>query len=140
MAMISFLQGGIGLPAIDLGHILKETFNHVHGADVYSLVWGNAAFNVGGILLALIWVCFLQTRVPGNWFIQGLLYGIFISLIAGLIISPLFARAAGETFGIFYTNTWIPGLILLAGALMHIVYGVTLTLCLNVAGVNGLKK
>lgn len=136
MAMISFLQGGIGLPAIDLGHILKETFNHVHGEEVYSLIWGNAAFNVGGILMALIWVVFLQNRIPGNWLLQGVIYGILISLLAGLVISPLFARAAGETFGIFYMDTWIPGLIILAGIVMHLAYGITLTLCLKVAGVN----
>ena len=136
MTMVSFLQGGIGLPAIDIGHILRETFNHVHGEQVYSLVWGNAAFNAGGVLMALIWVVFLQNRIPGNWFVQGLIYGILISLVSGLVISPLFARAAGETFGIFYAATWIPGLILLAAILMHLTYGVTLTLCLKVAGVD----
>lgn len=135
MAMVSFLQGGIGLPAIDIGHILKETFNHVHGAEVYTLIWGNAAFNIGGILMALIWVVFLQKRIPGNWFIQGIIYGILISLLAGLVISPLFARAAGESFGIFYMNTWIPGLILLAGVVMHLSYGIALTLSLKIAGV-----
>lgn len=136
MAMISFLQGGIGLPAIDIGHILKQTFNHVHGQEVYSLMWGNAAFNIGGILMALFWVAFLQKRIPGNWFIQGIIYGILITLFAGLVISPLFARAAGETFGIFYLNTWVPGLLMLAGVVMHIGYGVTLSICLKVAGVN----
>lgn len=136
MTMVSFLQGGIGLPAIDIGHILKETFNHVHGREVYSLIWGNAAFNVGGVLMALFWVVFLQNRIPGNWIIQGIIYGILISIAAGLVISPLFARAAGETFGIFYTDTWIPGKILVAGILMHLAYGVTLSLCLKVAGVD----
>lgn len=135
MTMVSFLQGGIGLPAIDIGHILKQTFNHVHGEEVYSLIWGNAAFNAGGVLMALFWVAFLQNRIPGNWFIQGIIYGILISIVAGLVISPLFARAAGESFGIFYTDTWIPGKILVAGVLMHITYGVSLTLCLKVAGV-----
>lgn len=135
MTMVSFLQGGIGLPAIDIGHILKQTFNHVHGEEVYSLIWGNAAFNVGGVLMALFWVAFLQNRIPGNWIIQGIIYGIVISIVTGLIISPLFARAAGETFGLFYTDTWIPGKILVAGVLMHITYGVSLTLCLKVAGV-----
>ncbi len=139
MAMVSFLQGGIGLPAIDIGHILKETFNHVHGHEVYTLMWGNAAFNIGGILMALIWVAFLQKRIPGNWLIQGIIYGILITIVAGVIISPLFARAAGETFGIFYLNTWIPGLILLSGILMHLSYGIALTLSLKVAGVEGMK-
>lgn len=136
MTMISFLQGGIGIPAIDIGHILKETFNHVHGDEVYSLIWGNAAFNVGGVLMALFWVAFLQNRIPGNWIIQGLIYGILITVVVGLIIAPLFSTAAGEPFGIFYSATWIPGLIFLGGILMHIGYGITLTLCLKVAGVS----
>ncbi|WP_234570916.1 hypothetical protein [Rhodohalobacter sp. 614A] len=140
MTMVSFLQGGIGLPAIDIGHILKQTFNHVHGDEVYSLIWGNAAFNVGGVLMALFWVAFLQNRIPGNWFIQGIIYGIIISVVTGLVISPLFAKAAGESFGIFYTDTWIPGLILIGGIVMHISYGITLTLCLKVAGVNGVDQ
>ena len=138
MTMVSFLQGGIGLPAIDIGHILKQTFNHVHGQEVYSLIWGNAAFNVGGVLMALFWVVILQNRIPGNWLIQGIIYAVIISVVTGLIISPLFARAAGESVGIFYTDTWIPGLILLAGLVMHLGYGITLTYCLKVAGVDRL--
>lgn len=140
MAMTSFLQGGIGLPPIDIGHILKETFNYVHGEQVYSLMWGNAAFNIGGILMALVWVSFLQKRIPGNWLIQGIILGILISLLAGLVISPLFARAAGETFGIFYLNTWIPGLIILSGIVMHLSYALTLTLCLKVARVESIER
>lgn len=139
MTMISFLQGGIGLPAIDIGHILKTSFNHVHEVEVYTLFWGNVAFYTGGMLMALIWVAFLQNRIPGNWLIQGIIYGILISVVAGLLISPLFAKAAGESVGIFYTDTWVPGLILLAGIGMHLGYGVTLTLCLKVAGVDGLE-
>lgn len=135
MTMVSFLQGGIGLPAIDIGHILKETFNYVHGQEVYSLIWGNAAFNIGGVLMALIWVVLLQNRIPGNWLIQGIIYAVIISVATGLIISPLFARAAGESVGVFYTDTWIPGLIILAGLVMHLSYGITLTYCLKVAGV-----
>jgi len=138
MTMFSFLQAGIGLPAIDLGHILKESFNYVHADEPYSLIWGNAAYNVGGVLMALIWVSFLQNRIPGNWIIQGIVYGITISIVVGLIIAPIVSLAAGDSFGIFYMDTWAPGLILLSGLVMHIGYGISLALCLKVAGVNGL--
>lgn len=140
MTMISFLQSGIGLPAIDLGHILKESFNHVHGEELYSLVWGNVAYNVGGILMALIWVSFLQNRIPGNWLIQGILYGIIISVVMGMVVSPLVSSAAGESFGVFYTDTWAPGLILAGGLVMHLSYGLTLTLSLKIAGVRGIER
>jgi len=140
MTMIAFLQSGVGLPAIDLGHILKESFNHVHGGEPYSLAWGNAAYNAGGVLMALIWVSFLQSRFPGNWVIQGILFGVLISVVMGLVVSPLVSGAAGESFGLFYTDTWAPGLILVAGLVMHLGYGLTLALSLKIAGVNGIEE
>lgn len=140
MAMISFLQGGIGLPTIDVGHILKESFNHVHSGTPYTILWGNTAYFVVGVLLALIWVVFLQKKIPGNWLIQGLIYGIVISLIAGLIVAPLASLAAGDPFGIFYSDTWIPGRIIIAGLTMHLGYGVILTMCLKYAGVYGIDE
>ncbi len=138
MAMIAFLQGGFGLPTIDVGHILKQSFNFVHVNEPYSIGWGNVAYFVVGIKLALIWVVFLQQRVPGNWLVQGIIYGVLISLVAGLIVGPLASRAAGDDFGLFYANTWVPGLMMLAGIIMHIGYGLTLSLCLKYAGVRGI--
>ncbi len=135
MAMITFLLGGIGFPVIDVGHILTESFNHVHESDPYHIIWGNLAYNIGGVLLALFWVAFLQNRIPGNLIIQGIGYGILISILAGLFVSPFVALSAGESFGLFYSNTWVPGKMIIAGLLMHIGYGLTLMLCLKVAGV-----
>jgi hypothetical protein len=140
MTIISFLQGGIGLPVIDVGHILKESFNHVHGTQIYSIGWGILAFMIVGILLALFWVVFLHNRIPGNWLVKGIIYAVIISVIAGLVISPITMMSAGESVGIFYSQTWIPGKIMLAGFIMHIGYGVVLMLCLKIAGVNGLEE
>jgi len=139
MAMVAFLQSGIGLPVIDVGHILNASFNEIHGSKAYHIFFGNLAFNIGGILLALVWVVYLQKRIPGNWLIQGLIFGVLISIFAGLIVSPFVSAAAGEPFGIFYSNTWVPGKFIFAGLLMHVVYGVVLTQSLKVAGVNDLN-
>jgi hypothetical protein len=138
MAMIAFVQGGFGLPVIDVGHILKEAFNHVHDTNPYDILWGNAAYYIIGVLLAFIWVLFLQRRTPGNWLVQGILFGVAISIVSGMIVAPLVSLSAGDSFGIFYTDTWIPGRILVAGLIMHIAYGIILTLCLKYAGVNGI--
>lgn len=139
MAMVAFLQGAISLPVIDVGHILTESFNHVHESDPYHIVFGNLAFNLIGIGLALIWVVYLQNRIPGNWLVQGVIYGVIISVIAGLVISPIVSISAGESFGIFYSDTWVPGKLIIAGLLMHIVYGIVLTQSLKIAGVNGVN-
>lgn len=139
MQMIAFLQAGFGLPLIDIGHFLTETFNHIHQSDIYSILWGNAAYQVIGIILAFIWVVFLQRRVPGNWAVHGIIYGIVLSLVAALVVSPLVSAAAGNSFGIFYSQTWFPGRMLLAGLIMHLGYGLVLMLGLTYAGVNGLE-
>jgi hypothetical protein len=136
MAMIAFLLGGIGFPAIDIGYILTESFNYSLPGDPYHIIFGNIAYNLGGILVALIWVAFLQHKIPGNWIVQGLIYGLVISVVAGLVISPFVSMAAGEDFGLFYTNTWFPGRMIFAGLFMHLSFGLTLTLCLKVADVN----
>lgn len=139
MAMVAFLQGAIGLPVIDIGHILTESFNHVHDSAPYHIVFGNLAFNIIGVGLAIIWVVYLQKRIPGNWRVQGVFYGVIISVIAGLIVFPVVSVAAGESFGIFYSETWVPGKLIIAGLLMHIAYGIVLTQSLKIAGVDGVN-
>lgn len=135
MAMISFLQGGIGLPVIDVGYILTQSFNHVHDTTPYSIFWGNMAYNVGGILLALVWVQYFQERIPGNWLVKALIFGASITILAGLLISPFVALSAGESFGVFYSNTWFPGKIILAGLTMHLGYAIALMMSLKASGV-----
>jgi hypothetical protein len=137
MTIISFLQGGLGLPVIDVGYILTETFNNVHRGAPYSIFWGNMAYNIIGVMLALFWVAFLHEKIPGNWLAKGVIYGIAISFIAGALVSPLAMLAGGDNVGIFYYDTWIPFRILIAGLTMHIGYGLVLMLSLKVAGVNG---
>lgn len=135
MSMVAFLSGGFGLPVIDVGHTLQQVFNHIHPHNPYTIAWGNAAYYTGGVLLALIWVVFLDERIPGNWLIRGIIYGITISIFAGLVISPVVSMAGGEPFGIFYIDTWFPVLTTLAGLIMHLSYGITLLLCLEYSGI-----
>lgn len=135
MSMISFLQGGLGLPTIDVGHILKENFNYIHPNNPYTIMWGNVAYFIVGVLLALFYVVELQKRLPKNWVISGVIYGIIISLIAGLIVAPLASLSAGDPFGVFYSDTWMPFRVFIAGLTMHIGYGFALLLCLKYAGV-----
>lgn len=139
MAMIGFMQGGFGLPVIDVGHILTESFNHALLTHPYHIIYGNMAYNIMGIILALIYVAFLQERMPGNWLVQGVIYGFIISILASLLVSPFVSMAAGQSVGLFYTETWVPGLMILAALFMHLGYGITLMLCLKVAGVKGMN-
>ena len=89
----------------------------------------------------LIWVALLQHPGSGRLVCAGddLRHCDFLRLRTHPFL-PSCRLAAGEWFGFFYLNTWVPALLLLAGVIMHIAYGITLMICLKFAGVKGLDS
>ncbi len=134
MTLTGFLQSGLGLAAMDVGAMLAGNMTAAHPDMSYSLVAGNLSHFAIGVLLALIWVAFLQERVPGNWIVKGIVYALVLTLAAVVVVVPL---AAGV--GIFFTNTPAPGRMLLAATAPHLAYGLCLTLSLQVAGVGATR-
>lgn len=129
MTMAGFWQSGIGLPALDAGAMLAANMTSAHPEVPYTLVGGNVAHVAIGLVLALLWVTVLRRRVPGNWIVQGFVYGILLTVVAAALVVPL---AAGV--GIFFSNTPVPVRMLLAAAVTHVTFGLTLTLSLELAG------
>ena len=127
MTMTGFWQSGVGLPAMDVAAMLAG--NMTPDAP-YTLAAGNVAHFGIGVLVALIWVALLQARIPGNWIVQGLVYGVLVTVVAAAVVFPL---AAGV--GIFFSNTPAPGRMLLGATVPHLTYGLALTLSLRLAGV-----
>ncbi len=134
MTMTGFWQSGLGLAAIDVGAMVTGSMTAAHPNTPYPLVAGNLAHFANGVMLALIWVAFLQRRVPGNWIVQGLVYALIAQLAAWVVVAPL---AFGV--GLFFTNTPAPGRMMLATAVVHVAYGLSLTLSLKVAGVEAVR-
>lgn len=129
MTMTGFWQAGAGLPAVDVGAMLAGNMTSAHPDSPYGLAAGNLAHFANGVLLAFIWVAFLQEHAPGGWILQGVLYAILTTLAAALVVVPLAAGA-----GVFFTNTPMPLQMTLASTVIHLAYGLTLTLSLRVAG------
>ena len=127
MTMTGFWQSGVGLPTMDVAAMLAG--NMMPDAP-YTLAAGNVAHFGIGVLVALIWVALLQARIPGNWIVQGLVYGVLVTVVAAAVVFPL---AAGV--GIFFSNTPAPGRMLLGATVPHLTYGLSLTLSLRLAGV-----
>ncbi len=130
MTVTGFWQSGLGLAAMDVGATLAGNMTAAHPDMPYSLVAGNLSHFATGVLAALIWVAFLQKRVPGNWIVQGIGYALVLTLAAVMVVIPL---AAGV--GVFFTNTPAPGWMLLSATTPHLAYGLSLTLSLQVAGI-----
>ncbi len=134
MTMTGFWQSGLGLAALDVGAMITASMTAAHPDAPYTLVAGNLVHFANGIILALVWVAFLQERVPGNWIVQGLVYAFIATLGAWMVVAPL---AFGV--GLFFTNTPAPGQSMLATAAVHVAYGLSLTLSLKVAGVRAVR-
>ncbi len=130
MTMTGFWQSGLGLAAIDVGAMIAGSMTAAHPDAPYTLVVGNLAHFANGVILALIWVAFLQERVPGNWIVHGLVYALITQLGAWVIVAPM---AFGV--GLFFTNTPAPGWMMLSTLVIHVAYGLSLTLSLKLAGV-----
>ncbi len=134
MTMTGFWQSGLGIPAVDVGAMIADSMTAAHPDAPYTLVAGNLVHFANGVILALIWVAFLQQRVPGNWLVQGLVYALIAQLGAWVVVAPL---AFGV--GLFFMNTPAPGQMMLATAVVHVAYGLSLTLSLRVAGVGATR-
>lgn len=132
MTMTGFYQAGVGLQHMDVGAMLAGSMNLGHEEATYGIVAGNAAHFANGVILALLFVVFLQRAVPGGWLVQGLIYGVVLWVAAGLVVVPL---ATGMEAGVFFLATPMPGAMLLSSLAFHLFYGVALTLSLEVAGV-----
>jgi len=135
MIMTGFWQSGLGLAPVDVGAMITGSMTAAHPDAPYTLVAGNLAHIANGMILALVWVAFLQARVPGNWIVQGLVYALITQLGAWVVVAPL---AFGV--GLFFMNTPAPGRMMLATAVVHVAYGLSLTLSLKVAGVKAARS
>ncbi len=134
MTMTGFWQSGLGLAPIDVGAMTAGSMTAAHPDEPYTLVAGNLAHFANGVILALIWVAFLQKRIPGNWIVQGLIYALIAQLAAWTVAAPL---AFGV--GFFFTKTPTPGWLMLSSLVVHLAYGLSLTLSLKVAGVRAAR-
>src|SRR5439155_12826334 len=130
MTMTGFWQHGVGIRTVDVGALLATNMMSSHPEAPYSLFAGNLAHFANGVLLALIWVAFVRRYVPGSWLLHGIAYGVFLMVIADLIVFPLITDV-----GVFFTRTRAPGAMLLASLIVHLAYGLALTLSLELAGI-----
>lgn len=130
MSMTGFWQSGVGLPPVDVALMLAGSMTRAHPDVAYGLTGGNLVHYANGVILALMFVALLQKRLPGNWVIQGVVYGVLTTLAAVVAVVPL---AAGV--GVFFSNTPMPLVMVLGSTVMHLAYGLSLALSLEVAGV-----
>ena len=130
MTMTGFWQHGIGLRAVDFGATLAANMTSPHAGTPYSVFAGNLAHFGIGVVFALLWVALFRLYVQGSWLVHGFAYGVALAILASLIGFPLFADT-----GVFFSHTAAPGMMFVSILVMHLAYGYTLALGLELAGI-----
>ena len=134
MTMAGFWAHGVGIRTLDFGAYLASSMTVAHPETPYYLFAGNLAHFANGVILALLWVAFIRRYVPGSWLLHGLAYAVGLTVLADLIVFPLIADV-----GVFFTRMRGPGSFVLESFIMHLAYGFTLTLGLELAGIGAAR-
>ncbi len=121
MTMTGFWQAGIGLPKMDPAGLMAMQMGQAYG-------WGQAAHFLNGIILALIYAQWFYGRLPGGGLVKGIIYGVLATIAAVAVVIPLISASTANPAGIFFTNTPMPGAMLLGALAGHLGYGVALGL------------
>lgn len=87
---------------------------------------GQAAHFLNGIILALIYARWFYGRLPGAALVKGVLYGFIATIAAVAVVVPMISASMPNPVGIFFSNTPMPGAMLLGALIGHLAYGVVL--------------
>jgi len=131
MTATGLWQPGLGLPRVDVGMMTMGGLNGPleEGAEpTYGIAWGQAAHFLNGIVLAFIYAMWVHGRLPGPGWIKGLIYGVILTVIAGVVVAPIVTAAAGQPAGILFANTESPVMRVIGALVIHLAYGIALGL------------
>lgn len=121
MTIILLMAPLMGMPPMPIGKMLAG-FMGIPEA----LGW-IAHFMIGTVL-ALIYANFFVSRLKGNGFIRGAIYGLLPWFAAQIMVNPMMGA------GVFAINTPAPILMVIGSLIGHLVYGAVL------GGVYGIGK
>ena len=114
MTALLLVEPSVGLPKIAMGQVLSTSLALTSAHLTIGPALGWALHFLIGMLLALVYAAFFDRRLPGTPLVRGLLYGLFVFVVAQLVFMPLVGG------GVFSRGD----VELLTGSLVgHLVYG-----------------
>lgn len=113
MTIVMLMAPLMGMPPMPIGKMLA-------GFMGIPEVFGWIAHFMIGTVLALIYVYFFVTRLKGNGFVRGAVYGLLPWFAAQVMVNPMMGA------GVFALNTPAPFLMVMGSLIGHLVYGAVL--------------
>lgn len=113
MTIVMIIAPMMGMPKMPIGNMLTN-FMHM------PVPVGWIAHFMIGTVLAAGFVLFLQSKLPGNNIVRGLLFSLIPFFTAQIIVMPMMGA------GIFSSLTAVPMMMVMGSLVGHLIYGVTL--------------
>jgi len=110
MTMMTMVAPMMGMPEMNIPAMLA-------GFMGFPIVLGWGAHFMIGTTLALGYVYFFHSKLPGAPWLKGAIYGLFPWLLAQIMVNPVMGA------GMFATNTPTPVLMVTGSLMGHLVYG-----------------
>jgi uncharacterized membrane protein YagU involved in acid resistance len=110
MTMVMLMAPAMGMPAMPIGKMLADI------TGIPELLGWIAHFMIGTVL-AVVYVSVFASRLPGNGFVRGALFGILPWLISQVMVNPMMGA------GLFASNTAAPMMMVLGSLMGHMIYG-----------------
>lgn len=113
MTIIMLMAPLIGMPPMPIGKMLA-------GFMGIPEVLGWIAHFMIGTVLALIYAFIFVSKLKGNGFVRGAIYGLLPWFVAQIMVNPMMGA------GVFAINTLSPFLMVMGSLIGHLVYGAVL--------------
>ncbi len=110
MTIVMLMAPLMGMPPMPIGKMLA-------GFMGIPEVLGWIAHFMIGTVLAIIYVYVFASRLKGNGFIRGAVYGLLPWFAAQIMVNPMMGA------GIFAVNTPSPFLMVMGSLIGHLIYG-----------------
>ncbi len=110
MTMVMLMAPLMGMPSMPIGKMLAGFMG------IPAAIGWIAHFMIGTVL-ALIYVFVFSSRLPGNSWVRGALYGLLPWLLSQVMVNPMMGA------GIFASNTAAPVMMVMGSLLGHLIYG-----------------
>jgi hypothetical protein len=115
MALASYLFSSMNIPMVDFGRLIATKILRYHSHRTRLGLFLHLA---NGVILALVYAIFLWPFIPGEYWLRGLTYGVFLWLAMMVVVLP----AIGDGFfGWKVSRSMIPSALV-----VHLLYGLVL--------------
>lgn len=122
MTILLYLAPVVGIPKMDIAAMLGSLLGHGIPATVSGLWWAGMVWHFvnGTIIFSLIYAYFVYGWLPGENWLRGMIWGLFLWIAMEVIVMPITGS------GVFSDHASYPLERVFGSFAVHVIYGALL--------------